>query len=188
MSLPMPPFTLPKGVLASPPGPMLLTNTGPTPPTWAEVLRHSEDRHNLVLVALASRPGAKLFLVDLEHEHFAPGTDRNALFQLVFAGWEGLPWLIAWLPLAERELAVRTADRCGMVLREGAVPRMITDGARPGTKRVSVFPCRTRNVRTVENRPDSVIYQPGGAVDLRGEENIRVQQIIDQSNQRRGRT
>lgn len=169
------PLPVPSGPL---PVPLLLGNRGAADLiAWDEMVRRSQDRRNLFLVALAARPGARLFLVELEHAHFAPGTPRNALFNLAVADWEGERWLIAWLPVRDRHLAVQAADKSGMRLANG-VPHMISVGpGGPDFDRPAVFPLSARTVWTIENRSDSVVYQPGGAVDLREEERFRVREI-----------
>lgn len=169
------------------PVPLLLGNHGAAGLiAWGELVRRSQDRRNLFLVMLAARPGVHLFTTELEHRHFAPGTPRNALFNLAVADWEGERWLIAWLPVRDRHLAVQAADNSGMRLANG-VPHVISVGpGQPGFDRPAVFPLSARTVWTVENRPDSVLYQPGGDVDLREEEAFRSREIIQRSMRERG--
>lgn len=47
-----------------------------------------------------------------------------------------------------------------------------------------MFPLSARSVWSIENRSDSILYQPGGAVDLREEEQYRVREIVQRSKER----
>lgn len=147
-----------------------------TPVSWGQLRPMAADRHNLFLVAFGLRPMARLFFTDLEHNFFPPMTPSNAEFQFFVLEFDGDPYLMACIPKRCKPEAMLVADRCGLRLADG-VPHSISTGE-DGKPHIEVFPLKSRNVWTLENRKDSILYKPGGSLDLREEETMRCEEII----------
>lgn len=131
----------------------------------------SDDKSRLFVVAMMSRPGAGIFVVDLEYNHFPPGSPKNEEFQMVISKWQGMSWMTIHVPIEYRGLVEEVAARNEMRLGDG-IPTILG-----GTNGPQQFPVRGDNVFTLENAPNSPIYK-GGEREVLKEQQRKIAEII----------
>jgi len=68
------------------------------------------------VVTLIERPGAMEFFHDVEWTHYPPNTAKNDAFQMRLWNWQGLVWVIASVPIADKHFMVDAAARHGLRL------------------------------------------------------------------------
>tara|TARA_B100000614_G_scaffold262909_1_gene300458 strand:- start:47558 stop:48061 length:504 start_codon:yes stop_codon:yes gene_type:complete len=122
------------------------------PTTLAEITEfcNSENRFNIIV--MANRPCVNWFCMKLEYENFVPGTPDNDEFQFFQIKWEEMTWFVISIPADKREVAEQVAAETGMRIADG-IPTML------GPDGPSRFPIDGSNTFSIENAPDSKIYQ-----------------------------
>lgn len=146
-------------------------NPNPSRPVGdAEFAHIADDKSRLFIVTMMTRPGAGVFLVDLEYHHYPPGSPKNHDFQMIVSVWSDMEWATIHVPIEHKELVEEVAKRNGMRLADG-VPTLLGNGA------PEVFPVNGDNVFTLENVADSPVYKGGGDKVMR-EQQRRIEEII----------
>lgn len=111
----------------------------------------NRDVKKLHLVSLETRPGAPLFSAILENSYYQPETYRNSLFELRYLSWEDLIWMVISIPLGEWQNAFKASLVSQMRLADG-FPLLLSG------EDEKKFPLHHRNTWTLENLPNSPIY------------------------------
>jgi len=104
----------------------------------------SDDKTKLFIITASCRPGARLWMVDLEYNHYVPDTPRNNDFQLYVTQWEGMSWLTVSIPIEDRHIAEDVASKYHLKLADG-IPMMLFNGTS------NPFPLSGDNVWTLES-------------------------------------
>lgn len=132
----------------------------------------SEDEDKLFIICMETRPGMRLFLVDLEYNKFIPGTPLNDRFELFINKWEGIGWAVVAVPMKYKDFVWEVAERNGMRVADGIPMTLGNEGS------VS-FPLAGDNVFTLENATNSKLYN-GAVDDLERDENEKCDVIISE--------
>lgn len=83
--------------------------------------------HQAFLIAGHSRPGFVPFMQELEYFHYAPDTERNALFELVYTKWQEMLWITVAIPLVDMPIVVELGKKYGFDFRQRTMPFAIVD-------------------------------------------------------------
>lgn len=86
----------------------------------------SKNPHQAFLIGAPSRPGFTAFIQELEYFHYAPDTERNALFELIITKWQEMMWVTVAVPLKELQIAEELAKKYEFHLLKGTTPMAIT--------------------------------------------------------------
>ena len=107
---------------------------------------------NLIFMLHPPRPGARLFAVKLEYEHYVPGTSDNDKYQMLLTKWYDILWSVISIPVEDKMIAEQVAAEVGMELSE-TVPFTMQSG------KLVKFPIGTsKSVLSVQNKKDSPVY------------------------------
>lgn len=123
------------------------------------------------IIFMMTRPGANRFQTYLEHEYYPPGTPENDKFQWRVLKWNQINWCIISIPLEDRQNAYDAAAETKMKIADG-IPTMISG---EGVER---FPLCCDRAFSLENQPNSVIYEPGGSQDEVHLERLQVDEYL----------
>lgn len=124
--------------------------------TYEQLQLWVEDPKWVHFVAHIQRPGVQGCMETLENTHYAPGTERNKLFELRMIKWEGLVYALISIPKEEREYMTRAAAANGLRIANGYPTMLSGDGK--GNLKVEHFPARSDSVFTLENVPGHPVY------------------------------
>ena len=102
------------------------------------------DESKVHVVVLTMRPGANLFCVWLEHEHFNPLTDREPLMEFRYVYWMKQAFILITIPFGDWRLIHRAAKVAGLVVRDG-FPTVINENG------VYLFPMQSSRICSLEN-------------------------------------
>lgn len=89
-----------------------------------EIEKYCGDPAKAVIVNLAIRKGTRLFIVRLEHEHFAPRSGKNHMFEMMITHWNEMPFILIRFPLEYLDTARKVAEECGLHFTQG-IPIML---------------------------------------------------------------
>lgn len=133
------------------------------------------------------RPGVRLCITKLEHEHYPPGSDLNNDFFMRLRKWEDILWAIVSIPKNDIEIMQNVAKETGLKIADG-LPCIISSG------KMKRFPIKnSKNVFTLENSTDHPIHKrkiafkdiPKTIKEMEIEEDIEIEKIfaeIDKKN------
>jgi len=121
----------------------------------AEIQSHFDAGDRFGSVCMSMRPGCASLISHLEYEHYNPNdVALNDRFQLFVIGHQGLIFHIISIPLEDRHLAEKVAERYKCRFADG-LPVVLGGEGDP------VFPIKHKNIWSVENTKDHPCYQPG---------------------------
>jgi GNAT superfamily N-acetyltransferase len=89
---------------------------------WKD-LNTATDR--FVIITILNRPGARLFGVKLEYEHYPPRTSKNDEYQYGIGKWQELMVIAISIPIKDRSIAEAVAAELGMNLTKEAVVMLV---------------------------------------------------------------
>lgn len=125
-----------------------------TEPINEEQLQKLADDPNLFHIAFnvqPPRPGARLFAMSLEYNHFKPSTPKNDEYKFILLKWCGMLWAVVSIPASEKHIAYQVAAETGMHIADGYPICMEQDGTKQ-------FPMASSFVHTLENDAKSPLY------------------------------
>jgi hypothetical protein len=126
------------------------------------------DDEHLFIFSMSQRPGALRFFHELEHTFFAPGTELNMKYSMLYVNWSDMMWIGVRIPISMKNCADITANRTGMHVSDG-IPTIISGGG------VCQFPLNGQHVYTLENAKGSKVYDGmSAAEEMRKDELIEI--------------
>jgi hypothetical protein len=160
-------------------------------------LSNDPERLNIVINCL--RPGARLFCVKLEYEHYDPlDPQQNDKFILIMNKWRHLLITIVSVPATDRHIVEAVAKETGMRLADGTPFMVKSDGVvqiMGNLRREKIpeeyrhmadfFPMSTANCFGLENEPKSLVYEGMvGAAHVTEYEEAKIDEIFAKFKQR----
>ncbi|MFA5994725.1 MAG: hypothetical protein WC823_07250 [Parcubacteria group bacterium] len=141
-----------------------------------EIMKAVSDDSFLFYVGMISppRPGVVEFITYVEHQHYAPGTERNKLYNIWIIQWHGITWALMGVPLKDEKLIEVAANLLRLRIADG-VPTVLSGG------KIDTFPISRFNVYALENSPGHPVYQNDPTVNevLRAAEEMSLQAMHD---------
>lgn len=159
----------------------------------------ANDPERLNVIFNSMRPGAKLFCVKLEYEHYDPlDEERNDQFVMVLQKWESLLMIIVSVPMKDKHIVESVAKETGMRLAGGTPFMVKSEGTikilgnlRPDAipdeykKMANFFPMTTPNCFGLENEVNSLVYDGMvGAAHIAEYEEAKVEGIFAKFKER----
>lgn len=141
-----------------------------------DLKRAAEDPTRFHICGDMNRIGVSLFMTKLEYTHYPPRSGKNHLFEFRILKWpDDFPmyWVIASIPIEDREMAELLIPECGLRLANG-IPMMLGGG------KELVFPMSGDRVWCLENSSGHPIYNNNQAEikKLKAEQDAEVEKIL----------
>jgi len=131
----------------------------------------------MMVYGMQSRPGVRYFIHHVEHTYFPPDTPKNDEYVFGMMKWEDMIWIFLVVPLDFEEKVRDSADKAGLVVKQGVATMISSDG-------IKSFPVEGDTIFSVENKRGSEVYGgPGAEQDLYVEETMRIRKEFQ--NQKR---
>lgn len=142
--------------------------------TNAQIQAHFDAGDRFGFVCMSMRVGCASLFTHLEYEHYNPNDPAlNDRFQVFIIRHQGLDFQLISIPLEDRHLAEKMAEKYGCRFADG-LPTVFGGDGDP------MFPIRHKHIWSVENVKTHPCYSPGyDSNKALHEEHVEVGKFLD---------